>query len=292
MKIAQPITLYQSKKTTVSIFCKRTVEWAQTNETFKKCDYFRQQYLIEFFLSPAINTLLPTTAPLLRFTLSGIIVHPLITYYNELQKRSIFSELFENKLNFHDFIKSEFLNLSSSDTQSKVSTTIISGVKLAMMGPFFTYLGMCILPKAYGALINAILVSIAKSIITYIFFQNANNAQIPFIIMLLTGSLRGAIFCKASEFFNFLHFEYGDVFYLSMWTRQIVDPIIKFIEQPNIIESSKQTLQNFYQYLTDIASKIASSLKNNPEINYKIIQLYFQMLIIFPLIAACRFNSL
>lgn len=280
MKIKSPQKYDQVNTSTISTFCERIVEWAQTNETFKRCDYFRQQYIIEFYLAPQISALLPNTAPLLRFTLSGTIIHPMIAYYNELQKKGILSEIYEKNLPLLEFVKSEYLSLSSRETQLKVISTIAEGFKQAMMGPFLTYLGISILPKAYGALINAVLISIVKSIISYLFFQNT-NIQVPLILMLITGSLRGAIYYEASVFFDFLRFESGDVFYLSMWVRQLFEPILKTLEKLNITELSKQILQAIHQRLTYIALYIFLFIKNKLEINHRILaQLSFQIVLV------------
>lgn len=199
-------------------------------ESYDKIEYFLQQYQIDCFLNPLVFPLLPNSHPLIHSTIQVFFGYAPIIYFNKLQERHIFSKIWERELNLSDFIKSEFFNLSSTEVQSKIRSIMVKAIECAFLGPFFAYLGLCILPIAFGGLINAIILSIAKSIIIYIFFQQTRE-PINFPMLSVAGSIRGAIFYYATVLFKSLQYNAKDVFYFSIIVRYFFEPQIKKIEK-------------------------------------------------------------
>lgn len=215
-------------------FANRAIENvnAYANELYRLIDPYRKMYLTDFYLNPIFNTLLPNYHPLLRFTFQLLIANPQIAYYNSLIERDIIAKICSAELDISEFIKSEFLDvIHNAETREKVISTFIFAIKCAFIGPFLAYLGVCLIPESWGTLINAIIVSVIKSIMSYIFFQNIHD--IPAMV-LITGTIRGIIFHHASVFFKESDYGSGDIFYLATGVRQVAEPAVKRLEKIDI----------------------------------------------------------
>ncbi len=251
MKVRQnsPITsinkIHKDKEIFVSSLFSRVIECVHQDsvirkefnshirESSKKIEYFLQQYQIDCCLNPLSNLLLPREHHLIHATFQVFIGYPMIFCFNKLQERDIFSKIWEQELNLSDFIKSEICNLSNIEVQSKIYSIMIKAIECAFLGPFFAYLGLCILPEAFGGLINAMILSIVKSIIICIFFQQTKE-PINFPMLSVAGSIRGAIFYYASVYFKSLQYNAKDVFYFSIIVRYFFEPQIKKIEKLSV----------------------------------------------------------
>lgn len=201
-------------------------------------DPYAQQYCADYYLGPIVDYLFPQTHPLMRFTIQTFLGYPEITYYNGLQEDNIISRIWRNELSISNFIKSEYLSLYDKEVQLKILSTMSKAMDVAFIGPFLAYFAICVLPEALGGLMNAVILSIFKSILSCMLFQ-ATNDPINFPMVSVAGIIRGIIFYYAMAYFKNLGLNSKDVFYLTMVVRSFFEPQVKKLEKLDI-----------YQFLT------------------------------------------
>lgn len=164
----------------------------------------------------------------------AILYNSQVEYYNKMYFVDLSLRPLIQRFCFNPFYSSALITIFTYPfiTKTSLSDGIISGIKIALIGPLLAYALLDMFPSNYTIFLIYLITNIIRSFLSSILFSTLKRSSLGLhsLGILLAGALRGVLLYNCWIFLSNRRFNSNDIFFISMMTKNLLEPLFSKIE--------------------------------------------------------------